>query len=335
MSQQVRKRFQKTIQFQTNNKWPEELSRGMVYRELYLRLKGQVTIAKASNTAANVKKGDEWGVVKKIEIIANNTDVIRSFSGTTLWWLNRLMYGSNPFVTAGLLDTGTDNPSFDSVLILPFWMPNSLRPIDTALDSRNLSSLRIEITWGTFTDINSAASAWTTNPTIDVSSLESFNVTGPFSQSRLYTIQQDIPANNPQLQIQLPVGPMYRGFLINTDDGGSDSSTLLQNFKVLSGTTVFADVAAVTMRQQYEIRADVQRPRSSTGYIEPKLGTANKMDGWYMYDHVTDGYNSEAIDTLGFSEFTLELNINKGSGTTTLFVVPIQLIPVRGGAKKA
>ena len=125
MSQQVRKRFLKTIQYQSNGKWPESLSRGMVYRELYLRLKGTVTVAAASNTAANVKRGDEWGVVKKIEISANNTDVLRSFSGNDLWWINRFFYGSNPKVSPSLLDTGVANPVFDSVLVMPFWMPNS------------------------------------------------------------------------------------------------------------------------------------------------------------------------------------------------------------------
>lgn len=331
MSQQVRKRFQKTIQYQSNGKWPESLSRGMVYRELYLRLRGTVTVAKAANVVANIKKGEEWGVVKKIELIANNTDVLRSFTGNELWWFNRFYYGAMPRVTPGLVDTGTDNPAFDSVLVMPFWMPNSLRPIDTALDSRVLSDLRLEITWGTHTDINSAASGFTVNPTVDVLSLESFNVTGPFSQSRLYTIQQDIAATNPQLQIQLPVGPMYRGFFFNMDNAGADDPALLTNVKILSGTTVFADQPAPVIQQSQEIRTDIQREFSGTAYVEPRPGsTTNKQNAWWFYDHVTDGYNSEAIDTLGFSEFTLELAVTKGAGVTTLKVFPLVLIPVRG-----
>ena len=55
----------------------------------------------------------------------------------------------------------------------------------------------------------------------------------------------------------------------------------------------------------------------------------NNVEGWYFYDHVTDGYLSECIDTLGFSEFELELNVTAGAASR-VFVLPIQVIPVRG-----
>jgi hypothetical protein len=47
-------------------------------------------------------------------------------------------------------------------------------------------------------------------------------------------------------------------------------------------------------------------------------------------DLVTDGYLSDAIDTLGFSEFYLELDVAVGAGTTKIDILPIQITPVRG-----
>jgi hypothetical protein len=70
----------------------------------------------------------------------------------------------------------------------------------------------------------------------------------------------------------------------------------------------------------------------------PRYGIYNKLQrsdssnqaGWYFVDLVTDGYLSDAIDTLGFSEFYLELDVAVGAGTTKIDILPIQITPVRG-----
>lgn len=307
----------------------------MVYREIMVRLQGQITATAVNNSKANTQKGDEWGVIKKIELIANGTDVLKSIDGNALWWLNYFLYGKAPRVTPALGDGATVNPSFDSLLILPLWIPRSVKPIDTALDSRELSSLEIAVTWGTFTDINSAATAFTTAPTLELYSLESFNVSGPFSTWRVFPIEREIVANNSRFQIQLPVGKMYRGFLINTEDGGADQNDIMTRFKLISGTTVFADLNAGggVLEQWYDLRNGLQRPFDSVGdaYMDLRRGNNNDLDGWYFYDHVTDGFMPEAIDTLGFSEFFIELDVTVGAGTTKVVVFPMEIVPIRGG----
>lgn len=335
MGQQVRKRFLETVSFQSNQKQSERLPRGMILRELYLRLEGAATVTGVNNTQANTDPADEWGVVKRIDIIANNTDVIKSISGRALWWLNKMLYGVNPRVTPALGDGATANPPFDSVLVLPFWMPGTIRPMDTALDTRELSDLKIEITWGTFTDINSAATAFTTNPTLKAYSLESFGATGPFSQWRIFEIEQEITANNARFQIQLPVGPIYRGFLVNTTDAGVEQNDILNNLKIVSGTTVFHDLPESVMRQAVDIRQGMVRgldDGASAAFTEDKRSTEANRDAWYWIDMVTDGFLSEGIDTLGFSEFELECDVTVGAGTTKIFVYPQQIIPVRAQA---
>jgi len=326
MPQQVRRRFQKTVKYSANNQESELLSRGMVYRELKLRLQGQLTCTAGNNTQALTLRGDEWAAVKRVDIVANNTDVIRSIKGADLWWLNFFFYGMAP-ETVSSIGGGGANPSFDTELVLPFWMPRSIRPIDTALDARELSDLKIVVTWGDYTDINGSATGFTTNPTLEVSSLESFGVKGPFSQFRLFHIEREVTADNPQFQIDLPVGPMYRGFMAYFTDGGSDSGSVLNNWKWISGTTVYADVKEKDLHEEYLIRHGIPRNPS-------RRGNANDADGIYMYDHVTDGYLSESVDSLGFSELQIELDVTKGTGTTKVVVYPLQVIPVRGGANQ-
>jgi len=323
MGQQVRKRSQGSISYQKNSVSTLSLSRGMVYREIYINLTGQPTLLAANNTAAKTLWGDEWSIVKRIELVANNTDVLRSFSGNSLWWINFTKMGMTPPTTALMADGATANVSFDSTLVLPLWMPRCIRPMDTALDARVLSDLKLRITWGDSTDLNADAAAWTTDPQINVHSYESFNVQGPFSQWRSYEIEKEITATNPQFQVSLPVGPMYRGFLLNFTDAGKDDGDILNNLKILSGTTVFADVPERILEQAEALRTQnvYQNARKGTTY--------NSADGWYYYDHIGDGYLSEAIDTLGFSEMTLEMDVTVGAGTTKVLVIPDQIYPVR------
>ena len=337
MGQQVRRRPQGNIEYQANSKVSMSLSRGMIYRDLYLYLYGNVTpLNAAGNTQADTLTGDEWGVVKRIDLIANNTDVIRSISGNQLWWLNYYLYGVPPNVTPVLGDGVAVAVPFCSYLALPLWMPRSLRPMDTARDARELSDLKIEITWGDFTDIQAAATAFAVEPVVEVHSLESFGAKGPFSQWRVYAIEKAITATNAHFQIQLPVGPMYRGFLMNFTDALADDGAVLNNFKIVSGTTVFADIPAELLNVMDRTKQSCSRfwndnAAALGAYDNLRRGsTFNMLEGWYFYDHVTDGYLSESIDTLGFSEFELELDVTVGAGATAAIILPLQIIPVRG-----
>ena len=336
-SQDVRRRFQKIVPFQSNGQRTEDLGRGMVYRDLILRLRGAPTCLAANNTIANTERGDAWGVVKNIEILVNNNQVIRSLSGNQLWWLNYVMYGEAPEIQYNIGDGATANPVLDSVLVLPFWMFRSIRPMDTALDSRVLSDLKIRITWGTYTDISAGATAWTTEPYVEVHSLESAMTPGPFSLQTIYSIEKTISATDSKFQVFLPVNDVYRGFLLNTTDAGVDSASILNNVKIKSGLTVFYD-APIKVIQQYDmgIKAGIGYPGSlpataASTYFTTAQRSADSLRGaWTYIDLVTDGFLTEAIDTLGFSEFFLELDVTVGVGATKLYVLPIQVTPVRG-----
>jgi hypothetical protein len=221
-----------------------------------------------------------------------------------------------------------------------------VRPLDTALDSRVLSDLKIRVTWGTFTDIHDDASAWTAEPTLDVHSLESANIKGPFALQTIYSMSKIITANDSKFQIFLPVNDVYRGFLINTTDAGVDANDILNNVKIKSGTTVFFDCPAEVI-QQYDGWLHpginhpidnllntggtdrVEAPNSMNIYNKLQRSDKSNQGGWYFIDLVTDGYLSDAIDTLGFSEFYLELDVSVGAGTTQIDVLPIQITPVR------
>ena len=218
-------------------------------------------------------------------------------------------------------------------------MFQSIRPVDTLLDSSKLADLRIEVTVNTSANINSASGPTAIAATLDVFSLESFGLQGDFSDTRIYQIQDTVSAANAARQILLPVTALYRGFFINVANGSSetaaDQPTLLNNVKIQSGTQVFRDIPGRVLRDWQRQRVgftqeNVQNTAGTAAITGNKLAisrnTNTDEDAWYWFDLCQDGYLTEGIDTVGYSELVMELNL---AGAATVTVMPVQVFPVR------
>lgn len=294
----------------------QQLNKSLAYREIYIRLTCQPTLTAANNTVGNTAKGDEWGVIKRVRILANSSDVLVDLSGDQLWWMNRLAYGNNPRPFVGLGDGTTANPAIDSTLAIPLWATRAGKPMDSVFDSGGLTDFRMEITWGTFTDINTAATAWTATPLVTVSSHEN-ELTPAFYPPLIKRIvaQQLIPAGaSTNFRFPLDVGPLYRGFWINAATNATpavDTPGLFTNVRLISGSTIFIDLDEKTLHDAMELRSDTPSGVEFTSAGVP-YQTALRVSGnsnpraWYNLDLVTDGYLSECINTARFNEFYLE-----------------------------
>lgn len=347
MGQQTRFRKQSSIavsQLATlGTKSIVQLSKGQIYRELPLRLSGSVTFAAgASNAAATMSRGDEWGLIDRIDVVVNGNDVIRSFTGTQLRMLNRLWYGSVPRMGITLGDGATAAPTFDSTLIIPFWQPLSIKPMDTALDSSLYGDFRLEITWAAGGTFQSAAALTAINVTLDVCSYESFGVTGEFSTMKLYQSISTISAANNAFQVPMSVGPVYRGWFINAASAATsntaDLPNAISNIRIVSGGTVFRDIPFAVLRDWQRQRLgwgrEIVQNAAASDVVSNAVSTFMRMskntqlveDAWGFLDLCQDGYLGEGIDTIGFSELNLEFNLSAGCSLT---VIPVQIYPVR------
>jgi len=325
MPQQVRVRRLTQVTYGASQTRGEQLPKGMLLRELILRLSGSVTAA-AGFALTDLTRGDEWGIVRRIQIIANGSDVLLNLDGCQLAYLNYFLTGGRRAKTAWAAGV----VAFDTCLVVPIWSFMSKKSMDTILDTRLLSDLRLEITWGTITDISThAADAITVNPIIDAYGYESFGIEGPFSQSRLFRIIHTTVAANTAFRVNLPVGHMYHGFLLNTQTTGCDTA-LINNIRLIAGSTVFYDLPGTVCQQWFRRRYGFEQIQDNAlGFYEPNFySDQNFQAGWYYVDLVGDGYLSEAVDTLGLAELYLELNI---AAASTLEVIPMQIIPVRSG----
>lgn len=318
----------KQLLFAPNSRVSITLDRGMVYRELYLRLTGNITMpSAASNVAANMFPGDEWALIQDIVIRLNGNDILKRVSGAALRWLNYQLYGTFPMKAGGQLGNGTSaTAAIDSTLIIPFWMPRSARPMDFALDTRNLARVDLEVQFGNFTNINSTATAFGTAPVVQVFLHQVTNVTGQFSRWNVLPISVTVPAVQNRFQIPIPVGYLYRAFMIN------DPGFIIKNLYIESGPSQWVNLAQDVLTTAI---AQTRRGNDVSGALTNNTqwlvgATGDNINNWIYFDHCSDGFNAESIDTFGMSEFYLYVDTQTGTYPASLTVYPFQLVVPRG-----
>lgn len=288
-------------------------------REIHLRIKGAPTLTAGNNTVANTLLGDEWGLIKKVEVFTNGSNPILSLTGQQLKNLNRYYYDGFPLITTTLGDGATANPVFNSSLIIPLWSLRSVRPFDTVLNSGEFQSVRVDITFGTFTDINSAATAWTTAPVAYLSTHESDPVELPSFLRRHLSFNKVYAGAVTGDRIALPLGPMYQGLAIQVTNaaGTSELTAAFDNLRVVSGPTVFYDGDEADLRQVAALRWGLPWGQLQTtagiGYARSgQISSAANLAAWYFLDFVTDGFTvNESLDTDKMGDTYLELNVNQ------------------------
>ena len=327
------------LEYEANGQKTIKIDRGFVLREIPLTLTATVAVAALGDTTsrANIFAAGIWGLVRQLRLKLNSNTNIREIDGNTLMLLNRFYYGSGDLDQFNIIGIAADGSAVvESTMILPLWMVNSRRPIDTQHDATLLSNLELTVNWGTAADVGSGTGLEVSNVSMNVGTLNAVGVKGPFNQQLLTQRIEANVATNTKFQIDLPVGNLYRSFLIGQMDANAqndESTNRIANIKLKSGGTNYVDIDAVQYRRWQRKKLGIYQSLDvGAGATNPEFTSAGRViDNWYYVDLVTDGMLSETLNTTSFSELKLELEIVNGP-IPTLVVVPQEIIPLRNGS---
>jgi hypothetical protein len=255
---------------------------------------------------------------------------------------NFFLYGNKPPATIPTLGTG-DNWFYGTVHV-PFAMPHSARPIDSLLDSSLLSTFELRITWSALTDIFSTApttiNTWTAQANVTLTSCINLGQ-GPLALNVYKESYLEIPvtATSSNLIQNLPVGNLYRGFLIESEDNSevSDvaagtSTKLINKVTIQSGTTVYWS----QLWDQIQARNKMLLDMESCGTVSAVVGGA--FAGYGYVDFCPEGRLVDALDTSKLSLLQMVFDVTyTATHTTFIRVYPDELIVpvvVRAAAPK-
>jgi len=322
-----------TFDYQAGARVTEKLDRGLILREIAIRLTiGVDDDGTNAIDAASLSPAGIWGIVQNLRLKLNSNTNIRDISGDTLKLLNFYYYNVGDYEEANIIAAAGSGPrTVVSTLILPLWMVDSIKPIDTQLDARLLSNLELSVDWGEIGDITDATGATiSTNPVIEIGTLNTFGINGPFNTQILSEQRFTDIAANSRFQVELATGNLYRSILVGVQDSdGNDEAGLIDNIRVRSGGKDFFNVPATLWRawsNKRERNFVSQRDVANDVTTVPFVSGNRDLDAWFYMDFVTDGHLSESINAIGMSELKLEFDIN--SQIDNLIIVPQEIVPL-------
>lgn len=302
----MNKRYLGSLTYSANGKSTLEIPKDSFQKKLTLRIRGQCD----SGTVVTKSENNPTELIKRIEVVANGKDTIKSLSFTNSWLIDKYQSGTAPERVQTPASVSQADQPFSATTYVDFDLDRD--ELDTLLPSQELNSLQLVITWGQATDIDSGTGFnidWTY---LDVTLEEEGNPEELNSEDmgvlKEFEITQDVSASGVQT-IKLPLGNVYQKLFVKVVDNGSQSNTLCTDFEVvLNGLQ--------TVRKE---RFDVAQAEDKTEY-----GLESIDNGVVMVDLDLGG--SEPVDTVEASSFELKFNCGSPTGTSNITVVTQELI---------
>ncbi len=329
MSMTLFKRKLSAITFAENQVRTLELPRNYAMRHLSLWLDAVVTLAGGS--AGNPKDSCPAQLIKRIEVVRDGSETIKSIDFETLHRLTHMRYGTRPKIDslpAGFADIASEPVEVHARL--DFAMPKAFRPIDTMLDASRATTLSLIVTFGAAADImddDYDGTVTVNSAQLNVSTCEMMNVPADlvFNDFKERPIQQQVSAASSNLQVDIPVGNYYRGFLIKTSRNGVPSNSILNEMTLKSGTKIFALLNAEQLQFDNRLDAELETPVANDTVNRKYLEQV--LDGYYYLDLASDGRLMESLATRGMSSLEFEFDVNNpGSNTDYINIFPEEIV---------
>jgi hypothetical protein len=298
----------------------KELDKNYCFREIILKLKGSITIS-GGTTNGTPKDSNPLQLIKSIEVLRNGKDTLIKLPADYLHRLNHIWYGARPPIS-GLSsgDVQTDTSVYAEVRI-PFLNLRGIKPIDTLLKAKGLSSLQLII------DIASSASVLvsggdrtiavgSTPFELEITTLEEVGIEdfvfGDMKKSLVASAL--VNASSTEFQIKpIPVGNEWKAFVIVACEDEIPKNTIINNIQLKSGSEVFYNISGEQLRYMNKAQ----------------FGLESMPDGYYVLDFMADGMLNQILDVRkGTGRETLEfvLDVNKLSGDTKIDVIGLEYL---------
>jgi hypothetical protein len=298
--------------------------------DIMVEFKANITITDPGGGAAGtVSDHAPAGLVSSINIRANGSDVIKSFSLIDAIYQSQIRYGVLPLQSVmanGNVKAATD---YYVTARIDFAMYGTVKPYDTVFNSKRLTSLQALIQFGSASDCYADAKGTMTtvvnSGTITLYGKEAVGIDpeAVFPVFKESTIASTVTATTSEFKIPLNYAQdlSYRALTLRGIVDGVSSNAILNNVKLQSGGVVFLNVNAARLRARNTLCAGLSMP---TGCYEIDFAEGA---------HAALGRINDSLDTSGLSSLDLILDVTK-SGTVSIVKVVTKEIIVPTVVKK-
>lgn len=297
---------------QENQTLSLDLPRKNFYRQLFLRLTvvDNITTLGAPVLFANTPSQ----FLKRIEVIADGKDTIKSINARALLFKNFFNFSTYPRRTVPTPAAGLN--TWTLTLLLPFTVPRSIREADCLLDSGKLSTFELRLTGGQCSDLYSTAPTARafSSASVEVILHEAIKLdTKPVNPSvyKELSLQRQLTATATEFQLLLPVGNLYRGFMIEAIADNVPVNTIIQEIQIRSGTQVYYKAPWNNVREMNALLNNMETVA---------------FDGYAYVEFCPEGRLVDALDSSKLSMLECVLNATLVGTTDFISVYPEEII---------
>ena len=331
-----------------------DLPRDNIYKEILFYMSFNVTTGAATGALSAPFERAPWTNLKRIDLVADGKDTIKSYDGASLHDINFWDFGIySPTESIDLPAVDSDSGNLRFGLIMSLESVGMEFPQHTWHDARRNSSLECRITWGAgLADIFGTVTAPATlvqqsitlfgHEILDIDPKSSFSV-----NQEIMNIFSFPTAAATQRRFRLNVANAYSRMLISTVDANArltvdriQALRLIENglfyrriwdagaLKIYNSlkkhpTGIKLEASAATDASENPLF-----PNVAIGAGNPTTGVAGGYrSSQYMLDIAEDGAESSMLDTRGYSDLSLELDWNGANTTDLIRIVPSIYIP--------
>lgn len=356
MSRDMRRVADSPQNFAANSPISFTLPVTSVYKEINLLLEYAASTGVGGALVAPIFDRSPWTAIKRIELIADGRDTIKSYDGGTLLDINHWDFGEYPPTQIAALGASASNGtttkplshlltiSLESVGMMPEFDPQTGKiiggPNMTLLDARKLSGLELRITFGAgladiFTTVTAPATldlyriTPLTHEILDISRENSFAVNQEIMSSQAF------PTNTATDKgFRQNVGNAYRRSFISSVDQNARAAVDRLTEITLEENGTFNrriwDAGAIKQHNSRNGQLAVGMGNGVAPTATPAInGTQGKNGGnrlgLYVVDIAEDGKVASLLDTRGYSDLQYKLDWD-GANTTDLIRITNTII---------
>ena len=300
-----------------------ELPRNYSLDRLKFRLTMQ--LSKSVGTVGAPKDLSGAQLIKRIEVNKNGREFLKAIDGETLSRLCQLRYGTqlNYLPATGWTGFAAQGPvTFVLDMWLDFGMWRALQRFDSLLDTTwrgGVTTLDLSIRWGQLADVMTAAFdgivTADVNPQVSVATEEYIDpdaVPGEYVENREYGIRKTVTATNPKFEHKFNIGNRFRSFVIKTYSDDVLRNDILNNVKIMTGSDVLKNRKGLSLREENKAYCSLE----------------TMPDGYYLLEFCPYGHLTRAINTLGMSDLTCEMDVTKQGTLCIVEIFPVELVKV-------
>jgi hypothetical protein len=308
-----------SVPFSSGNVQSVELPKGYLYKNLYLRLRGEY-----EGTAGAASAGSEvpLALLQRIEVIGDGRDTIVNAAGRDLYRLAHIFHGK-----AGELQPPANftaaNQAISALITVPLEAARMAMSADSFFDPNIYEKVELRVTWGTVANISAGGTPTidTANTFLDVQTGETTEGADRIMfQKQITHDEVNVNATSTAFRVRVPRTGLLHGILFRTDRDNVAVNNIVNRITLQSDNS---------FNHVDNLRWDFLQARNVQEYqLDGGAAPTNVITGYAFLDVTEDGLMSSALASTDMNALDLVLDVTRTSGTEVIRMTHVYYKPV-------